>query len=71
MLIRLKHLDEREFASTMTPLENQWGWIQDCVAFEFECDVEDVSCIETEDDELIAVRDVPVARVIKTFGWAV
>jgi hypothetical protein len=47
MMIRLKRLDEREFASTLAPLENQWAWIQNCVATEFECDIEDISSIDT------------------------
>jgi hypothetical protein len=64
MMIRLKRLDEREFASTLAPLENQWAWIQNCVATEFECDIEDISSIDTDDEfDLITVCGEPAVRI--------
>lgn len=70
MLIRLKTLDNREFAATFTPLEDRWGWIRECVAERFECDVDDVHA--EDDDEgfdYLTVRGERVARIERIVGW--
>ena len=72
MLIRLRaYPSNREFAATLTPLANQWGWIQDEVAFEFACDPDEVGSTETDDGlDLVTVRGEAVARVERKAGWA-
>lgn len=66
MLIRLKTMpDNREFAATLTPLiEGRWSWIQDCVAAQFDCDIDDIATLDTDDAmDLITVRGEVVARI--------
>lgn len=74
MLIRLKtYPDNREFAATLTPLADRWGWIRDEIAFEFGCDPDDVSTREADEDcehDLITVRGEVVARLETKAGWA-
>ena len=72
MLIRLRHYpDNREFAATLTPLADQWGWMRDETAFEFACDPDDVGSQETDDGlDLITVRGEAVARVERMAGWS-
>jgi hypothetical protein len=72
--IRIKTLDERVFFSTVyypefgSPLTSG-QLIVEAVAEEFECPVDDVGDMETDDGDLLTVRGEPVARVIKEFGW--
>jgi hypothetical protein len=42
---------------------NQWGWIADSVAKEFECSADDVNCLETDDGDVLTVNGKPVAFV--------
>ena len=71
MLIRLRRYpSNREFAATLTPLANQWGWIQDEVSLEFACDPDEVGAQETDDGlDLITVNGEAVARVERKAGW--
>lgn len=50
------------FACTIVGFFDAWNWIRETVADEFECSVDDVDCIETDDGDLITVLGVPVAR---------
>lgn len=74
MLLRLKTWpDNREFAATLTPLENQWAWISDCVAEQFQCDADDVGTLEANEEcelDLITVKGEPVARIERKAGWS-
>lgn len=75
MRIRLKTLDEREFASTIiiTSLGNAFTsgqWIAETVAEEFGCHVDDTGDYEDDDGEMfVTVHGKPEVRVIKEFGW--
>lgn len=40
---------------------NQWGWIADMVAHQFECSPDDVHCIETDDGDQFTVDGKAVA----------
>jgi hypothetical protein len=76
MRLRLKTLDERQFASTFSnnfdPFTNaRWDWIAEQVAEQFGCRPSDVSSIDTDDElDLICVRGEPVAHLIRDYGWA-
>lgn len=75
MLIRLKTLSERQFASTNSAnfdpfTSDRWQWIASEVAEQFGCWPSDVHTIEMDDgEELIAIAGEPVARMICDFGW--
>ena len=43
---------------------NQWSWIVGMIVGEFGCDPEAVTCLETEDGDMIAVNGKPAAVVI-------
>jgi hypothetical protein len=72
MLLRLKRLDERQFASISTSsfdpfLGERWEWIAEQVAEEFDCRPSDVSAIDTDDEfDLICVAGEPAARMVLT-----
>jgi hypothetical protein len=63
-LIKIQTLDNRVLASTTPFLEGRWSWMQDVIAAQFDCSVDDVTAIEDDGDDLIAVRGQTVARVI-------
>lgn len=44
-----------------TRLTARWSWVQEVVAGEYECEPDEVGCIETENGDKITVRNVPVA----------
>lgn len=44
---------------------NQWSWIVGSICGEFDCEPEQVSCIETEDGDKIALDGVAVAELIE------
>jgi hypothetical protein len=65
--VQIRFLDGRPFAENITGPHginhlNRRDWIVSSVAHEFECHADDVSFVETEDGDLIAVRGEPVAR---------
>lgn len=61
---RIKALDGRRIASaSFTDPSNAWPWVQDTVAAEFDCEPDDVTCLETADGEFVAVRGERVAVV--------
>jgi len=69
MLIRLIDLLNRPYASHSTPMEDRWGWVLQRTAERFDCDVDDISTVDSEDDyDLICVRGEPVARVSMDYG---
>lgn len=49
------------FARTIVSFFDSWNWVKETVAHEFECSVDDVDA-QGDDDEIITVRGVPVAR---------
>ena len=71
MRLVITHLDSRPITSTMaTGLESRWEFIQDAVASEFDVSPDEVSEIETDDGDMIAINGTPVARVTRRYGWA-
>ena len=74
MHLRLKRLDEHQFASINTSafdpfLGERWEWIKEQVAEEFSCRPSDVSSIDTDDEfDLICVAGEPAARMVVTRG---
>lgn len=44
---------------------NQWEWIVGNIVGWFGCDADDVSCLETEDGDMIAVKGSPVAELVE------
>ena len=44
--------------------KNQWAWIVGAMVNEFGCDPDDVSCLETDEGDLIAVNGKPAAVVL-------
>lgn len=61
---RITALDGRRIASaSFTDSMNSWPWVQEQVAAEFACEPDDVTCVETDDGDMVAVRGEPVARV--------
>lgn len=72
MLIRLKTLSERQFASINSAnfdpwTSDRWQWIAEQVAEEFGCRPSDVSTDDAGD--LILIRGLPQARIIRDYGW--
>ena len=43
---------------------NQWSWIVGNIVGEFGCDPEAVTCLETDEGDMIAVNGKPAAVVI-------
>lgn len=75
MLIRLKTLSEKQFASALSSnfdpfTSDRWQWIAEQVAEEFGCRPSDVETIDTDDEfDLISVNGEPVARIVRDYGW--
>lgn len=67
--IQLRHWpDNRRIVETLGPLQDQWGWVCEWTAFEFECGEDEVGTAETDDGLLlITVRGEAVARVQKEY----
>lgn len=42
-------------------LSRRWSWIAEHIALNFECHVDDVDCIETDDGDVITADGKPVA----------
>lgn len=62
---RIHRLCDHSVISTIFCLNllSTWPMIQEAVAHEFECDPDDVGCIETDDGDQITARGVPVAYI--------
>ena len=43
---------------------NQWAWIVGMMVDEFNCEPEDVSCVETADGDKIAVKGTIVGELV-------
>lgn len=70
MLVRLKTMDNRDFAQTFSGHFNLWTWISDCFAERFECDADEVH--EDQDEYgLVTVRGEPVGWIERETGWEV
>lgn len=56
--------NNRRFARIMhqPPREHRWARVQEMVAQEFDCDVDAVGELETDDGVLLTVAGIPVAR---------
>lgn len=62
------HLNGREWCrSTHFGPGGAWEWIVESVAAEFECGIDQVSCAESDDGDLVTVDGLPVYLVRHEF----
>ena len=72
MRLEINHLDGRRLVSSIFMpgdyVSNGWGWVCDHIGREFECEYEEIDCVEAGDDDedgndRITVRGVPVCTL--------
>ena len=52
------------FATTHSISGSRWPWISDCVAQEFECNADDLDCVEDDEGrEFVAFRGEPLVEI--------
>lgn len=51
------------FATTHSIVGSQWDWISATVAHEFECDPNDLDCLDTEDGDFVVLNGVGIVQI--------